>query len=244
MNDLSHSRVESGPGGRSRRAVDVEQAARRLGVSKTAIRDVIATAKQAFSDKVFRSLSGRNEADSSQTASPKGLLQAAFGRGPRGGAVNAKDAAERLGVSVGTVRRWAAGTQQPSREHLLSLRSAVRRVTSTKGGRKAATDAFRNSAAGKAAQRGDRIGMSVYAHQGPTIKSTGYSRDRTIFHRVEATDVEEMLRAYEERGSDGFRDWLCDMGNDYMNEGKYTGKDDIWEFGDIYDVRFEGREDE
>lgn len=216
------------------RVVDVDEASRRLGVSKKAVREVIANAKSAFSDKVFRRFTGRAEADRSQSASPRGMLQAAFGGGPRGGAVNAKEAAAALGVSPGTVRRWAAGTQQPSSSRLAALRTAARRVTSTKRGRKAATDAFRKSAAGKAAlQRGTKIW--VYGYQGPPApKDKDYARDRTIYHHIDTTDVEAMLRAYEEGGDDGFRDWLNNMGRDYM-------RGDPWEFTDIYDLGFDER---
>lgn len=240
MTDLSNYRTEDDSAG-GRQSFDVDEASRRLGVSKKAVRDVIRNAKAKFSDRVLRSLTGRGEADRSQDASPKGLLQAVFGRGARGGAVNAKAASETLGVSQGTVRRWAAGTQKPSDEHLASLKTAARQMTSTKRGRKAAADEFRKSAAGKASQRGDKIYLSVYANQGPIKESETYSRDRTIYHAIDTTDVEAMLRAYEEGGDDGFRSWLTDRGNDYMNEGRYSGEDDIWEFTDIHDIKFEAR---
>ena len=66
----------------------------------------------------------------------RGMLQAVFGRGPRGGAVNARAAAQSLGVSPGTVRRWAAGTQNPSPGRLAAIRQAARRTTTTKRGRR------------------------------------------------------------------------------------------------------------
>lgn len=216
------------------RSVNVDDAARRLGVSRKAVRDIIANAKSALSDKVFRRLSGRAEADTSRTASARGMLQAAFGRGPRGGPVDTKAAAEALGVARGTVRRWAAGTQQPSFDHLTALRAAARRTTTTKRGRKAAVDEFRSSTTGKAAlQRGTKIW--VYAYQGiPAPKDKDYARDRTIYHDVSAEDLEAMLRAYEQRGDDGFRDWLNDVGKAYM-------RGDDWEFTDIYDLGFDER---
>lgn len=237
---LSDYRTEDASAG-GRQTVNVDAAARGLGVSKKAVRDVIRKSKAKFSDRVLRSLTGRVDADRSDEASPKGLLQAVFGRGARGGAVNAKAAADTLGVSQGTVRRWAAGTQKPSDEHLSSLRTAARRVTSTKRGRKAAADEFRKSALGKASERGSTIYVSVYGYQGPVKESQTYWRDRTIYQPLDTTDVQAMLRAYEEDGDDGFQRWLTDRGNDYMNEGRYHGVDDIWDFADIHDIKFEER---
>ena len=88
--------------------VNVDRAARGLGVSKTEVRQAIRQAEAAQSNTFLRRISGRREADSAEGTSMRGMLQAVFGRGPRGGAVNARAAAQSLGVSPGTVRRWAA----------------------------------------------------------------------------------------------------------------------------------------
>lgn len=116
--------------------VDVDRAARGLGASKRDVRRAIRQAQAAQSNTFLRRISGRREADSAEGSSMRGMLQAVFGRGPRGGAVNARAAAQSLGVSQGTVRRWAAGTQQPSKGRLASIRAAARRVTTTKRGRR------------------------------------------------------------------------------------------------------------
>ena len=132
----------AGYGSVSNGTVDVDRAARGLGASKTEVRQAIRQAEAAQSNTFYRRISGRREADSADGASLRGMLQAVFGRGPRGGAVNAKAAAQSLGVSPGTVRRWAAGTQRPSRGRLAAIRQAARRVTTTKRGRRAATATF------------------------------------------------------------------------------------------------------
>ncbi|MBU8820355.1 hypothetical protein KL864_31225 [Mycolicibacterium goodii] len=219
------------------RSVDVDHASNKLGTSKKAVREVVRAAKSALSDLILRRLGDRPQADRSPTATSLGLLQAAFGRGPRGGAVNATAAASALAVSPGTIRRWVSGTQKPSVENLTALRTAARRVTSTKRGRKTVTDAFRNSAIGKDALRRGTI-IWVYAFQGPPAveedNESNYSRDRTIYHHISPDDVKAMLAAYERGGEAGFRDWLNDMGRKYM-------QGDPWEFTDIYDFGFESR---
>ena len=91
--------------------VNVDSAARGLGASKTEVRQAIRQAEAAQSNTFYRRISGQAEADSTEGTSMRGMLQAVFGRGPRGGAVDARAAAQSLGVSPGTVRRWAAGTQ-------------------------------------------------------------------------------------------------------------------------------------
>jgi len=217
------------------RSVNVDEAAKGLGVSKKAVRGVIASARTALSDRLLRRLTGRTEADTSQAATARGMLQAAFGRGPRGGAVDTKAAARELGVAPGTVRRWAAGTQQPSESRLAALRSAARRSTTTKRGRQATIEEFRNSAAGKAALQGGTK-VWVYGYQGARRDGKTYSRDnRTIYRYVDGPSIEDLLQRYEEQGVDGFRDWLGDFGTSYMDGGE-------WEFTDIYDLGFGERQ--
>ena len=77
--------------------VNVDRAARGLGVSKTEVRQAIRQAEAAQGNTFYRRISGRREADSTEGTSIRGMLQAVFGRGPRGGAVNARAAAQSLG---------------------------------------------------------------------------------------------------------------------------------------------------
>lgn len=209
--------------------VNVDQAAKKLRVSKTAVRNAMKEATAKMSNAFYRGISGRRDADVAERTSTKGMLQAAYGKGPRGGAVNAKAAAEGLGVSAGTVRRWARGSQQPSPEHLKSLQTAARKSTSTKAGRRAATDSFRSSEQGrKALAAGARIHISGY--QGP--ENYAWERDRdTTTDPLSAAEIEALLRAYEEEGDKGLRDYLTDIMNPrYLKGGP-------WEFGTISDFR-------
>ena len=57
-----------------------------------------------------------------------------------------------------------------------------------------------------------------------------------MYQSVDAQSIEDMLRAYEERGADGFRDWLTGVGRDYMK-----GSNE-WEFTDIYKLGFGERQ--
>jgi transcriptional regulator with XRE-family HTH domain len=154
------------------------------------------------------------------------MLQAAYGRGPRGGAVNAKAAAQDLGVSPGTVRRWAAGTQRPSLGRLAALRAAARRATTTKRGRRAATADFRSSAQGRQALRtGSKIWVS--GEQGVGGYDQAYARDRRVATDITADELEAMLRAYEEGGDRGLREWMTAFFDD-----KYVAG---WDFVTIDD---------
>ena len=187
--------------------VDVDRAARGLGASKTEVRQAIRQAEAAQSNTFFRRIAGRRAADAAEGRSVQGMLQAPFGRGPRGGAVNAKAAAQSLGVSPTTVRRWTAGTQKPSPGRLTALRAAARRATTTKRGRRAATSDFRTSAQGSQALRGGSK-IWVSGEQGVGGYDQGYARDRRVATDITPEELEAMLRAYEEGGDRGLRDWM------------------------------------
>ncbi|HUO37599.1 MAG TPA: hypothetical protein VMU34_07080 [Mycobacterium sp.] len=203
--------------------VNVERAARGLGASNRDVRRAISQAEAAQVNTFHRRMSGRAEADVAQGASMRGMLQAAYGRGPRGGAVNARAAAQDLGVSPGTVRRWAAGTQQPSPAHSRAVQSAARRAAGTKRGRRAATADFRASSRGQQALRaGDKIWVSGI--QGPR----DYSRDRQVSVDMTPEDVEAMLSAYEDRGNRGLREWMTGfLDNNYVAGWEFLTIDDF-----------------
>ena len=206
--------------------MNVDRAARGLGASKTEVRQAIRQAEAAQSNTFYRRISGRREADFADGASLRGMLQAVFGRGPRGGAVNAKAAAQSLGVSPGTVRRWAAGTQRPSRGRLAAIRQAARRVTTTKRGRRAATADFRTSTQGSQALRaGSKIWVS--GEQGVGGYDQGYARDRRVATDISPEEIDALLRAYEDGGDRGLRDWLKEFFDD-----KYVAG---WDFVTIDD---------
>lgn len=206
--------------------VDIDRAARGLGASKRDVRQAIRQAQAAQSNTFLRRISGRREADSAEGNSMRGMLQAVFGRGPRGGAVNARAAAQSLGVSQGTVRRWAAGTQQPSKGRLASIRAAARRITTTKRGRRGTTADFRSSTQGRQALRtGSKIWVS--GEQGVGGYDQGYGRDRRVANDISPEEIEALLRAYEDGGDEGLRKWMKEFFDD-----KYVAG---WDFVTIDD---------
>lgn len=206
--------------------VDVDRAARGLGASKTEVRQALRQAEAAQSNTFYRRISGKTEGDSTEGTSLRGMLQAVFGRGPRGGAVDARAAATSLGVSPGTVRRWAAGTQQPSPGRLASIRQAARRVTTTKKGRRGAAADFRASTKGSQALKGGSK-IWVSGEQGVGGYDQGYARDRRVATDINPSEIEAMLRAYEDGGDSGLRDWMTQFFDD-----KYVAG---WDFVTIDD---------
>ncbi|MEE3755224.1 hypothetical protein [Mycobacterium intracellulare] len=212
------------------RTVRVDTAAQRLGVSKSAVRKIIRDAQNDLSGKIFRMLSGRAEADFSATASPRGLLIAAYGPGPRGGAVDTTAAANDLGVAAETVRRWAAGRQHPSAEHLKALRRAALRSVNTRQGRRAATEALRRSAKIQKWLRADRPLIEIEGLQGPS--DIQYATQRCIkvdFNPKENPNrLEDMINAYVDGGDQGFLEWLTEFVNDaYLENWVFFTIDDI-----------------
>ncbi|OMC51902.1 hypothetical protein A5742_17320 [Mycolicibacterium fortuitum] len=208
------------------RDVNIDEASRKLRVSKTAVRKAMRQEVVNLRSVIYRGITGRRQADVGELTNVMGMLQAVYGYGPRGSKVNAKAAAEALGVSSATVRRWANGSQQPSPDHLKAIKTAARQAASTKAGRRAATAIFRNSERGrKALAHGARIHISGY--QGP--QNYAWERDRDVSSDpLTPTEIEELLRAYEEGGDKGLLDYLTDI-----MDTRYLGAE--WEFGTISD---------
>lgn len=213
--------------------VNVDRAAAGMRVPKSQVREAIKKSKDAHRQIFFRAISGRRDADVSDQASTKGMLLAAFGHGARGAAVNAKAAADKLGVAVSTVRRWVSGKQKPSPTHFAALQSESRKAATTKAGRKAATDAFRASAHGHKALI-DGISLWISGNQGPGGNDTDeYTKDRTVRQSIDPSDVEAMLSAYEEDGDEGLHAWMTQvMGDKYLAD---------WGFITIEDFGFGAR---
>ncbi|OKH76714.1 hypothetical protein EB73_02140 [Mycobacterium sp. SWH-M3] len=208
--------------------VNVDRAAARMNIPKSQVRDVIKRSREAHRQTYFRAISGRRGADATGQGNPKGMLLAAFGKGARGAAVNAKAAADKLGVAVSTVRRWAAGKQKPSPAHQDALQKASRQAATTKAGRKSATADFRSSAEGQKAITGGTT-LWISGNQGPGGNdSDEYTRDRTIAFPVDVDDIQAMLRAYEEDGDAGVHGWLTDVADQkYLGDWGYISIDDF-----------------
>ncbi|MDP7739214.1 hypothetical protein [Mycobacterium paragordonae] len=215
-------------GSASAGSVDVDRAAAGLRVPKAQVREAIKQAKAAQRQVIYRAISGRRSADVSSGTNTTGMLLAAFGRGVRGAAVNAKAAAAKLGVAVSTVRRWAAGTQQPSAAHLAAVQAESRKAATTKAGRKAATNDFRTSPHGQAALVGG-TSLWISGNQGPGGNvEDQYTKDRTIRQHIDVEDVEAMLRAYEEGGDEGLHAWLTEvMDQKYLADWGFISIEDF-----------------
>jgi hypothetical protein len=210
-------------------ATNVNTIATQLGVSATSVRRAMRESVKGFADKAFERLSGRKAA--SET-SPASMLQAVFGPGPRGGAVNAAAAAKKLGVAPGTVRRWAAGTQKPSADHLKQLQNAAKRATGTPSGRRRVAQGYRSSRQGRqATQRGGTVFVTGY--QGPRAKddegkeiSYGSTRWRTVRMTVDPADIDTLLDAYE-KGVEQLKNALTKIYDRTVAEWEFLTIDDF-----------------
>ena len=120
------------------------------------------------------------------------------------------------------MRRWAAGTQQPTAEHLTALRSSARRAT-TKAGRRAATADFRASPQGRQALRtGSKLWIS--GTQGPR----DYPRQRDISVDISPQQLDALLRAYEQGGDRGLIAALADfVDTNYLADWEFLFIDDL-----------------
>lgn len=210
-------------------AANVNAIAKQLGATPAAVRQAMRESVKGFADVTFERLTGRKAAAND----PLSMLQAVFGPGPRGGAVNAKEAAKELGVATGTVRRWAAGTQKPSANHLKKLQSAAKRATQTVRGRKRVTQNYRKSGKGTAAtQFGAYVWVTGY--QGPHVdkdrdgKPNSYAnvRWRTVRMRVSPADVDSLLDAYE-KGLDDLKDVLTTLYQKEVADWEFLTIDDF-----------------
>lgn len=202
---------------------------KRAARSKNTVAQSDKRAAAAKSSLILQRMSGRSAADISEGATAKGLLQAAYGRGPRGGAVNARKAAEALGVAPSTVRRWAAGTQRPTKEHQGALEKSARRATRTKSGRRAATTDLRASSQGQRMLRGGAK-LWVSGNQGVIEAGEDYRRDRRVGKDIAPSDIEDMFRAYEEGGDSGLHEWI----EDFLDKNYVPG----WSLESIDDFSF------
>lgn len=210
-------------------AANINVIAKRLGTTAAAVRQAMRESVKGFGDVAFERLAGRKAA----ADDPLSMLQAVFGPGPRGGAVNAREAAKELGVAPGTVRRWAAGTQKPSAGHLKKLQGAAKRATQSVRGRKRVTRTYRNSGKGAAAtQFGGYVFVTGY--QGPHVEkdregkpnSYGSGRWRTVRMKVSPKDVDDLLDAYE-KGLDTLKDVLTELYQREIAEWEFLTIDDF-----------------
>lgn len=179
---------------------------------------------------LFQGLSGRSGADVSGEVAPgtapnlRGMLLAAFGPGTRGGEIDTRTAAKKLGVSQRTVERWVRGDiRQPKPETLGKLVKASRQAATTKAGRARAIKAVRDSKAGKKLQKyGGKI--TVSGRQGTASKDGWYIRQtkRTIpadQDNLAPEKIEGLWQAYIDGGDQGASAYLTDLADQHYLPG-------------------------
>lgn len=183
---------------------NVAEIAELLKASPAEVRKVMRQAAQERAAAMFTGLTGQPAPDDN---SPRSLLQAIFGKGPRGGAVNAAAAAKALKVTPNTVRRWAAGTQKPAPDRMKKIRSAARRLTTSKAGRRKTTAAHRKRRPKPPPGGFDTVWVTGW--QGPTDEYSS-DRHRTVKMDITADQIDELLDKYEQEGDPGLHEWLTE----------------------------------
>lgn len=171
-------------------------------------------------NSLFRAMTGRG-GDVTAGASLTDKLRAAFGPGPRGAVVNAKAAAEALGVSTRTVQRWVKGEiRNPKADHVQAITKAARQAASTKAGRKAALAVARDD---RASKRGATL--TIKGRQGPL----DYERHgRSVTLDLDPSQVRAMRDAWEAGGDNGVLRWTSStLDQDYVADWNIVSIDDI-----------------
>ncbi len=153
---------------------------------------------------LFQGLTGRRDADvGGREASVTGMLQAAFGKGRRGAAVDTRAAARALGVSQRTIERWVKGDNQPRSDHRKTLSRRARSAATTKRGRRAAIqEPLIRAQAGRGAR------LTLKGIQGPYRAGSDTARDRTIGLNLTPAQLQDLLNIYADAGDKAAMKWL------------------------------------
>lgn len=171
-------------------------------------------AKQPPKDTFFTALTGRGVNNNPNDL--RGLLETAFGLGPRGG-LNTRAAAQALGVSQRTVERWVTTTGQQrhkaSAGNLSKLRASARRARTTKKGRAQAM-------APKAGDRQARNGAHVTMRGVQGVRD--YERERYVEWDIDPAHVEAVRQAYIDGGEAGARQAMEDVWSDAYGAGDWS----------------------
>ncbi len=197
--------------------IDLAAASAELGVTRSAVREVLSRERGKMSSQFFGTMTGRTGDISGRPdpANIKDQLLAAYGPGRRS-EVNTAAAAKDLGVSQRTVERWIApqGRQRitnPRLGTLATLAGRAKQAATTKTGRRTAMRTVRVSKQGKSlAKYGGKL--TIDAVQGPK----NYERDRAITLELTPDQVEAMWAAYEQGGDKAMVGWLNGRGDDYV----------------------------
>lgn len=175
---------------------------------------------RGLSGKLFSAMTGR---DSGVGGGVADKLRAAFGPGPRGGAVNTRAAAKALGVSQRQVQRWASGQAKPRSVNVDRINKVHRRAMNTKAGRRQAAAGQRQAFA----KNGVRLFVSGV--QGPVNQGGEYIRARKTYVDLTPEQARQMLDAYENGGAKATMDWMrtaWDKG--YAAEWEFQSIDRMW----------------
>lgn len=197
-----HLVLLGGEDGHSKYGVNLTAAAATIGTSRRTLERYLAGDRHpssAVADKIrvaSRKLAGQGEGiqDAGEVAS---LLETIGGRSEHSkSGINLREAARRLKVSEGTVRRWVNQGKVPNEHTATKLRQQARRMTNTKRGRQAAT---RQMAASGAFNRPMRV--DVIANQGPRGHGQGdYKRDRRTYFDLSADEAQDFFQSYIDGG--------------------------------------------
>ena len=197
-----HLLLLGGPDERTKSGLDLKAAAEVVGVSRRTLERYLAGDRHpspAVADKIrvaSRKVAGQGEGirDAGEVTS---LLETIGGRSEHSkSGIKRREAARRLKVSEGTVRRWVNQGKVPQEATAAKLRQQARRMTNTKRGRQAAT---RQMAASGTFNRPMRV--DVIANQGPRGHGQGdYKRDRRTYFDLSADEAQDFFQSYIDGG--------------------------------------------
>lgn len=183
---------------RTKSGLDLRTAAGRIGVSRRTLERYLSGDRHpapAVADKIrvaSRKIAGLEPGIHDQREVTS-LLETVAGRSDTTkSGINIKEAARRLKVSEGTVRRWVNQGKVPNEATAAKLRASARRMTNTKRGRQAATRQMRDSGMFNQPMR-----IDVIANQGPRGYGQGdYKRDRRTYFDLSADEAQDFFAAY------------------------------------------------
>ena len=166
--------------------------------------DAMRRADPRLSDKIARGVLGEAPWKPGAKDPTSELLTRAFGRGPRGGKVDAAAAAKALGVSRSSVSNWANG-KAISKGNRAKLVAKARRVArsqrTTKKGRRQAL-----SRSGLSLSVPGKIMLT--GTQGPVNTSDNMREDRLCAVGMNPEQHQQYLEAWAEHGDQGALSFL------------------------------------
>lgn len=219
---------------RARYGTNVRKAAKALGISEKEARGYaeFSHRPEPLTDNmVYGALTGHKGADVSGQATPQdtgdfhGMMLAAGGR-TRRGQTDTAAVAKAVGVSQRSVQRWKQWAEtgkgnRPSAKHFEALRRAAQKANSTKRGRQVHTDRLRQQFS-----RGGTLALT--GSQGPNLSDNDYFRTQTVTLDLSPEEAQEMIDAWENGGTQGFREWNTDfMSRRHMSGWTLSSLDDL-----------------